>query len=73
RESMQDALEQMMVGRTSMVVAHRLSTIQRCDTIAVMEKEKVIEKGNHKSLLPKGPTRAYYTLVSLQKPNSTNH
>ncbi|KAI3748057.1 hypothetical protein L6452_10888 [Arctium lappa] len=70
----QDALERMMVGRTSVVVAHRLSTIQGCDTIAVLEKGKVVEKGNHGSLLAKGATGAYYSLVTLQKPNSsTNH
>ncbi|KAI3520812.1 hypothetical protein L1887_10264 [Cichorium endivia] len=68
----QDALERMMVGRTSVVVAHRLSTIQSCNTIAVLEKGKVIEKGNHSSLLAKGPTGAYYSLVSLQNPNSGN-
>ncbi|GJT02324.1 copia protein [Tanacetum coccineum] len=42
----QDALERMMVGQTSVVVAHRLSTIQGCDTIMVREKEKVTEKRN---------------------------
>ncbi|KAI3722358.1 hypothetical protein L2E82_33394 [Cichorium intybus] len=68
----QDALERMMVGRTSVVVAHRLSTIQSCNTIAVLEKGKVVEKGNHSSLLAKGPTGAYYSLVSLQNPNSGN-
>ncbi|KAI3520811.1 hypothetical protein L1887_10263 [Cichorium endivia] len=66
----QDALEQMMVGRTSVVVAHRLSTIQSCNTIAVLEKGEVIEQGNHGSLLEKGPTGVYYSLVSLQKSNS---
>ncbi|XP_024959664.1 ABC transporter B family member 15-like [Cynara cardunculus var. scolymus] len=66
----QDALERMLVGRTSVVVAHRLSTIQSCDTIAVLEKGKVVEKGNHGSLLAKGPTGAYYALVRVQKPNS---
>ncbi|KAK1410145.1 hypothetical protein QVD17_36679 [Tagetes erecta] len=69
----QEALERMMVGRTSVVVAHRLSTIQSCDTIAVLDKGKVVEKGNHGSLLAKGPAGAYYSLVSLQKPTSTNH
>lgn len=69
----QDALERMMVGRTNVVVAHRLSTIQSCNTIAVLEKGKVVEKGNHSSLLAKGPTGAYYSLVSLQKPNSAQH
>ncbi|XP_071708331.1 ABC transporter B family member 15-like [Rutidosis leptorrhynchoides] len=66
----QDALERMMVGRTSVVVAHRLSTIQSCDTIAVLEKGKVVEKGNHGSLLAKGPSGAYYSLINLQKPSS---
>ncbi|KAI3793977.1 hypothetical protein L1987_36601 [Smallanthus sonchifolius] len=69
----QEALERMMVGRTSVVVAHRLSTIQSCDTIAVLEKGKVVEKGNHGSLLAKGPAGAYYSLVSLQKAPTTNH
>lgn len=64
----QDALERVMVGRTSVVVAHRLSTIQNCDLIAVLDKGKVVEKGTHSSLLAKGPNGAYYSLVSLQRP-----
>ncbi|KAF7819649.1 ABC transporter B family member 15-like [Senna tora] len=63
----QDALERVMVGRTSVVVAHRLSTIQNCDLIAVLDKGKVVEKGTHSSLLTKGPRGAYYSLVSLQR------
>ncbi|KAG5535011.1 hypothetical protein RHGRI_022951 [Rhododendron griersonianum] len=47
----QDALERMMVGRTSVVVAHRLSTIKNCDTIVVLDKGKVVEQGTHSSLL----------------------
>ncbi|KAK1410143.1 hypothetical protein QVD17_36677 [Tagetes erecta] len=69
----QDALERMMVGRTSVVVAHRLSTVQSCDTIAVLEKGKLVEKGNHGSLLAKGPTGAYYSLVNPQESNTTQH
>lgn len=71
----QDALERVMVGRTSVVVAHRLSTIQNCDMIAVLDKGKVVEKGTHSSLLAKGPQGAYYSLVSLQRtpPPSTTH
>ncbi|XP_051121081.1 ABC transporter B family member 15-like [Andrographis paniculata] len=69
----QDALERVMVGRTSIVVAHRLSTIQNCNTIVVMEKGKVVEKGTHSSLLAKGPNGAYYSLVSLQRLRSTNN
>ncbi|XVF58165.1 hypothetical protein PTKIN_Ptkin07bG0041400 [Pterospermum kingtungense] len=63
----QEALERVMVGRTSVVVAHRLSTIQNCDLIAVLDKGKVVEKGNHSSLLAKGPRGAYYSLVNLQR------
>ncbi|XWS40815.1 hypothetical protein CRYUN_Cryun17cG0027900 [Craigia yunnanensis] len=63
----QEALERMMVGRTSVVVAHRLSTIKNCDLIAVLDKGKVVEKGNHSSLLAKRPTGAYYSLVNLQR------
>ncbi|KAL3723216.1 hypothetical protein ACJRO7_035403 [Eucalyptus globulus] len=61
----QDALEGLMVGRTSVVVAHRLSTIHNCAVIAVLEKGKLVEKGTHFSLLAKGPGGAYYSLASL--------
>ncbi|KAJ0989559.1 hypothetical protein J5N97_007915 [Dioscorea zingiberensis] len=63
----QEALERVMVGRTSVVVAHRLSTIQNCDLIAVLEKGIVVEKGTHASLLAKGPSGSYFSLVSLQQ------
>lgn len=49
----QEALDQLMIGRTSLVVAHRLSTIQRCDMIAVLEKGAVVENGTHASLMRK--------------------
>jgi len=62
----QDTLTRVMIGRTSVVVAHRLSTIHNCDAIAVMEKGRVVETGTHSSLLAKGPCGAYYSLVSLQ-------
>nr|ABD33400.2 Cyclic peptide transporter [Medicago truncatula] len=58
----QDALNKVMVGRTSVVVAHRLSTIHNCDVIAVLEKGKMVEIGTHKALLDKGPFGAYYSL-----------
>lgn len=69
----QDALERVMINRTSVVVAHRLSTIQNCDMIAVLDKGKVVEKGTHSSLLAKGPKGAYYSLVNLQRaPQASN-
>uniref|UniRef100_A0A1J3F9P4 ABC transporter B family member 15 n=1 Tax=Noccaea caerulescens TaxID=107243 RepID=A0A1J3F9P4_NOCCA len=63
----QDALERVMVGRTSVVIAHRLSTIQNCDAIAVLDKGTLVEHGTHSSLLAKGPMGAYFSLVSLQR------
>ncbi|OVA14323.1 ABC transporter [Macleaya cordata] len=68
----QEALERVMVGRTSVVVAHRLSTIQNCDLIAVLEKGMVVEKGTHTSLLGKGENGAYFALVNLQRTVNTN-
>ncbi|CAI9100140.1 OLC1v1037080C1 [Oldenlandia corymbosa var. corymbosa] len=61
-----EALERAMVGRTSLVVAHRLSTIQNCDTIVVLDKGELVEKGTHSSLMAKGPEGAYFSLVSHQ-------
>ncbi|XP_024005952.1 ABC transporter B family member 15 [Eutrema salsugineum] len=63
----QDALERVMVGRTSVVVAHRLSTIQNCDAIAVLDKGKLVEHGTHSSLLARGHTGVYFSLVNLQR------
>ena len=47
----QEALERLMVGRTTIVIAHRLSTIERANRIMVMEKSKIIESGSHHNLL----------------------
>ena len=49
----QKAFAKMMEGRTSFIVAHRLSTIQEADVILVMKDGNVIEQGNHKELLEK--------------------
>ncbi|KAF8053172.1 hypothetical protein N665_1456s0008 [Sinapis alba] len=59
----QDALERVMARRTSVVIAYRLSTIQNCNTITVLDRGRVVECGTHSSLLAKGPTGAYCTLV----------
>ena len=49
----QNAFAKMMEGRTSFIVAHRLSTIREADIILVMRDGNVVEQGNHKSLLAK--------------------
>ncbi|MGZ6290350.1 MAG: ABC transporter ATP-binding protein [Bdellovibrionota bacterium] len=60
----QAALDQLLVGRTAIVVAHRLSTIRKADRILVMEKGEIIEEGAHDALLARGG--AYAKAISLQ-------
>ena len=60
----QEALDRVMVGRTTVVVAHRLSTIQKADIIAVVQAGAIVEIGNHASLLEKNG--AYSSLIRLQ-------
>ncbi|MEF9959297.1 MAG: ABC transporter ATP-binding protein [Niameybacter sp.] len=59
----QDALYKMMEGRTTLMVAHRLSTIQHADNIIVLHKGKIREMGNHQTLL--GNKGIYYNLYQL--------
>ncbi len=60
----QDALEKLMKDRTSLIVAHRLSTIQNCDRIIVLHKGEIREEGSHAELLRK--KGIYYKLYQLQ-------
>lgn len=61
----QAALDRMVVGRTTVVVAHRLSTIKNADVIAVVQQGVIVEQGTHEELL-RDPLGAYSTLVKLQ-------
>jgi len=65
----QEALEELMKGRTSIIIAHRLSTIKNADNILVIEDGKVADSGNHIDLLTKGSGLYHYlyTLQSSQK------
>lgn len=53
-ELVQDALGRLMTGRTTLVVAHRLSTVRRADVIVVLEHGEVVERGSHDELLARG-------------------
>ena len=50
-EKVQEHLNECMVGRTSIVVAHRLSTVEKCDKIFLIEEGKIIEQGTHQELI----------------------
>jgi subfamily B ATP-binding cassette protein MsbA len=60
----QRALENLMEGRTSLVIAHRLATVRNADIIAVMEEGRVVERGTHTELL--GGGGVYARLANLQ-------
>ncbi|KAH0652571.1 hypothetical protein KY289_030249 [Solanum tuberosum] len=62
---LQEALEKIMVGRTCVVVAHRLSTIRKAGTIVVINNGKVVEQGSHLQLLDLGHDGAYFSLMKL--------
>lgn len=66
----QDALDKASVGRTTIVVAHRLATIKDADKILVMGSGEVLEEGTHNSLL-EDENGAYYKLVANQKLSQT--
>jgi subfamily B ATP-binding cassette protein MsbA len=60
----QDALDKLQQNRTSIVVAHRLSTIENADTILVIEAGEIIEQGNHQVLLAQNGV--YSQLYNMQ-------
>ena len=61
----QDAIKKITKGRTSIVIAHRLATIQKADTILVMDSGQIVEMGNHNDLL-KNPNGPYSRLYQAQ-------
>ena len=63
-ELIQNAIERLTEGRTSIIIAHRLSTVQKADKIIVISKGKILEQGGHFELLEKGGS--YKRLFDLQ-------
>ncbi|KAK7264797.1 hypothetical protein RJT34_32408 [Clitoria ternatea] len=62
----QEALDRVMMNRTTVIVAHRLSTIRNSNTIAVIHQGKIVERGSHTELT-KDPDGAYSQLIRLQE------
>ena len=60
----QQALEQLSQGRTTLVIAHRLATIRKADKIVVMDQGRVVEEGRHEQLIARGGL--YAGLYKLQ-------
>ena len=60
----QEALAQLLKGRTAFVIAHRLSTVVNADRIVVVQDGKIVEEGRHQELLEKGGV--YHQLYSLR-------
>ena len=67
----QEALDRLMVGRTSFVIAHRLSTVKNANKILVLDKGRIIESGNHEELLAKDGLYAH--LYQIQYRNKENN
>jgi subfamily B ATP-binding cassette protein MsbA len=64
----QEALQHLMKGRTTFVVAHRLSTIQRADRILVLDKGKLVEEGSHAQLMERKGLYYYLYTIRLNEP-----
>ncbi|MED6197451.1 ABC transporter B member 11 [Stylosanthes scabra] len=72
-KTVQEALDKIMINRTTVIVAHRLSTVRNAATIAVIHQGKIVEKGSHSELI-KDPDGAYSQLNRLQETYSeTEH
>ncbi|VVA35378.1 PREDICTED: ABC transporter [Prunus dulcis] len=67
----QEALDRIMINRTTVVVAHGLNTVRNADTIAVIHRGTIVEKGPHSELI-KDPEGAYSQLIRLQEMSSVS-
>ncbi|XVF49932.1 hypothetical protein PTKIN_Ptkin04bG0056100 [Pterospermum kingtungense] len=66
----QDAMDSLMKGRTVLVIAHRLSTVQSADTVAVVSDGQIVESGNHEELLAKDGVYTALVRRQLQAPKT---
>lgn len=66
----QDALERLMKGRTTLIIAHRLATVVNADRIAVMDKGRIVATGTHDELLKSSPLYARLAELQFSRPGS---
>ena len=66
----QEALQRLMENRTTFVVAHRLSTIQRADRILVLDKGQLVEEGTHTQLMERKGLYHYLYTIRLNEPTT---
>jgi ATP-binding cassette subfamily B multidrug efflux pump len=67
----QDAIEKLLRGRTSLVIAHRLATVQRADLILVIDHGQIVERGNHESLLAQNGLYAHLYQTQFLTPTTS--
>lgn len=63
-------MDSLMKGRTVLVIAHRLSTVQSADTVAVVSDGEIVESGTHEELLSKGGVYTALVKRQLQEPKT---
>ncbi len=67
-KKVQEALERLMAGRTTIIIAHRLSTVMRADLLVVMDRGRVVAQGRHEELLETSPLyRELYQSLGLRR------
>jgi len=70
--AVQAALETLMAGRTTLVIAHRLATVKSADRIVVMDEGRIVEEGRHASLVARGGLYARFAELQFQE-GATRH